>query len=124
VWVKAHRLSWEIHNGPIPEGGVICHHCDNPPCVNPAHLFMGTQKDNIADRQGKGRSRGGTDGNGLDYRGTANPNVKLSEEDVRAIEMAVRAGKRQEDVAAWFGVSHATVSNIFRHRSWKHLWQE
>jgi len=58
---SAHRVSWEIHNGPIPDSLSVLHRCDNPPCVRPEHLFLGTQKDNMQDRLAKGRYRG-TDG--------------------------------------------------------------
>lgn len=55
--ILAHRYSWELHNGLVPDGMVVCHHCDNPACVRPDHLFVGTQKDNIQDMLKKGRAR-------------------------------------------------------------------
>lgn len=112
--LRAHRVSWEMHNGPIPEGGgyhgtCVLHRCDNPRCVNPAHLFLGTNADNAADRNSKGRSKGGC------LRGEANPQAKLTEAqiaDIRASEDV------QHVIAARFGISQQHVSNVRRGGRW------
>src|SRR3954470_5960578 len=98
-WHLAHRLSWELHNGPIPGGLHVLHRCDNPPCVNPAHLFLGTQADNNRDRGRKGRN------GGHKIRGAANGRAKLSPTDVAAIRRAYGDGATQVALAARFGVS-------------------
>lgn len=119
---KAHRLSWEIHHGPIPEGKNVLHHCDNPPCVNPAHLYTGTQADNARDRAARGRGRETRPEN----RGEQSPVAKLTEVKVRAIIAALQEIPRrsQESIAQEFGVGQAHVSRIMHRRSWAHLWEE
>lgn len=112
---NAHRLSYELANGPIPAGQHVLHRCDNPPCVNPAHLFLGTHTDNMHDMDAKGRKS----------RGEATRRHKLTAEDVRAI----RAGFRQLTpyksncgrMAKQYGVTSMTVLNAALGRTWSHL---
>lgn len=111
--VGAHRASWEEVNGPIPNGLFVCHHCDNPPCINPAHLFLGTRKDNSDDRDAKGRN--------VNQRGESHPMAKLTARDIRAIRERVRAGERPQHV--WLGsyrhiVSYEHLCKIARGASW------
>lgn len=107
---KAHRLSWEIANGPIPAGLRACHACDNPPCCNPDHLFLGTQTENIADMDRKKRRR--------PAYGEANTNAKLTPEIIREI----RASRMfQKDIAALYGVTQSLVSAIKRRAIWTHV---
>ena len=108
----AHRMSWEIHFGPIPDGMLVCHRCDNPPCVNPAHLFLGTPKDNTRDMVGKGRQ--------IPSRlpGEKNGRARLLWDEVREIRECYRAGDTQRGLAARYGVEKTTIANIVNNRTW------
>lgn len=108
--VKAHRVSAQLAGMQI-DGMKVLHSCDNPPCVNPAHLRPGTMKENSADMVGRGRNQ----------RGSEKVEAKLTEADVQEIRRRVRAGEMQRLIAADFGVSQGTISDIKRGRSWRHL---
>lgn len=108
----AHRYSWEIHNGPIPEGMLVCHKCDNPPCVNPDHLFLGTILDNNIDKLEKGRHRWGN------MRGVEHGMSKLNDEKVKAIRKDERPDKV---IAKEYGVCRVTVQEIQARKTWKHV---
>lgn len=107
--VYAHRVSYEIHNGPIPDGLFVCHSCDNPACVNPAHLWLGTQAENMHDCQAKGRSA----------RKAARRNVPLTDAEVQAIRE--RSGERGSALAKEFGVSPSLISRIIHRTRWTHI---
>jgi hypothetical protein len=108
--LKAHRVSWELHRGPVPGSLCVLHACDNPRCVRPSHLFLGTQLENIADREAKGRNR--------PLQGSDNGYSKLTEADVRTIR-ASRA--TQEALAYLYGVAQTTISSIRRRKTWRHV---
>ena len=112
-WILAHRASWIFTNGPIPEGQLILHKCDNPPCVNPSHLFLGTHADNVADKMNKGRYYRGQAPKGID-----NPASKLTESQVTIIRASAMP---QEDLAYAFGVSQTTISRIQLRKNWSHI---
>lgn len=107
---STHRLAWELKHGPIPKGGVICHRCDTPACINVDHLFLGTHQDNVADMVAKGRSaRGDRVGRGR---------AKLSRDQV----LAIRTDERMHHVIAQdYGIRRESVGNIKRRLTWKHL---
>jgi hypothetical protein len=107
---RAHRVSYELHYGPIPESMEVLHRCDNPPCVNPDHLFLGTQKENGADMAKKRRST----------IGIKNPMAKVTEDTVRAIRR-LPSNLFDREIALMFHLSREQVGNIRRFRSWKYI---
>lgn len=106
----AHRVSWEMHNGAIPSGLHVLHRCDNRRCVNPSHLFLGTNADNMADKVAKGRHRSPT--------GQSNGQAKLSADDVTRIRFRYAEGESQLQIAKSVGVSQTLVSAIVRRKLW------
>lgn len=129
---SAHRIAWLLTKGPIPAGSRVLHHCDNPPCCNPVHLFIGSNADNMKDMASKGRARpyrGGVfgDRNGTRTkpesrpRGEAHPRAVLTESQVLELRRLHREGVRQIDLGRRFGLSRDVVSKIINRRSWKHL---
>jgi predicted XRE-type DNA-binding protein len=114
VKLLAHRLAWEMSNGrPIPAGLCVLHRCDNPKCVRPDHLFVGTQLDNIEDRDAKGRASGGS------LCGSANKSAKLSADQVDEIRMWCRTGFSQRSVAPIYGITQAQASRIVTGKLWR-----
>ena len=116
--VKAHRFAWTIEVGPIQEGKIICHHCDNPICVRPSHLFCGTHADNAADRVQKGRSRNGSREHSYLFKGELNPAAKLSLAEVLDLKSAWLSGAKISDLSVRFSVCRSQVRNIVFGRSW------
>lgn len=107
--VNAHRFSWEIHYGEIPEGLVVCHKCDVPFCVNPEHLFLGTQQDNLKDMFDKGRGK---------VRGEESGCNLLTEKEVIDIFLSRRSHK---DLAYIYDVGKSTVQCIKTGERWSWL---
>lgn len=115
----AHRYAWTLANGPIPDGLWVLHSCDNPPCCNPAHLFLGTQQDNVDDMCSKRRhwAHKGMSGN----RGTKNGRAKLNDADVHLIRHRFACGESQSRIALDYPVSRIKIGHIVRRESWSHL---
>lgn len=118
--VKAHRLSYELHTAAIPDGLKVCHQCDTPACVNPAHLFVGTQTENIADCHSKGR------GNTVPpppQRGIAHPRAKLTDAVVRDLRDRRARGERVNlsVEAPRLGVGISSLSRAINGLTWTHL---
>lgn len=109
--VRAHRFSWEFFNGPIPKGLCVLHSCDNPPCVNPLHLSVGTRAENNRDMRSKGRGFVPPP-----RRGEAYPMARLTAEDVRSIRAS---DERPSALASRYGVSPAHVTKIRKREAWR-----
>lgn len=112
---KAHRISYELANGPIPDGQDVLHSCDTPACVRPAHFFLGDQALNDADRDAKGRN----------VLGIKHPLHKLNDDDVRSIRSTYAkngiGGLSMPKLAATYGVDVALIHRIIHRKSWPHV---
>lgn len=138
--VAAHRYSYELAHGHIPEGVFVCHHCDTRNCVRPDHLFLGTPKDNTQDAVAKGRIAHG-DSHGTKTKpgsvargdshwtrtrpelkplGEAHAGAKVTEDDVRQIR-TMDASMSQEKIAIHFGISPQNIGRILRGETWRHI---
>ena len=112
----AHRAAWEFVHGPIPFGLFVCHHCDNPPCVRPDHLFLGTQNDNVQDAVSKGRMS----------RGESHHAAKLTEAAVREIRVAEVGWTQSRQslaraLAPRYGVTSFAVKAVLQRNRWRHI---
>lgn len=107
---KAHRVSYEIHVGPIPRGMVVRHKCDNPPCVNPAHLEIGTQSDNVSDAVERGRWR----------LGESSHRSKVTESQVLEIRELAKTTPLTV-LSSKFGLDESSLSRIVNRKTWRHI---
>ena len=119
-WVKgkrgkalAHRMSYRINRGQIPEGIFVCHHCDTPACVNPDHLFLGTPADNTRDMVKKGRC--------APCKGEATGSAKLREGDVRFVRELINRGKSYPRIARIYNVGTTCIGDIKTGKKWSHV---
>ncbi len=122
--VKVHRLAYETFVGAIPAGANVMHSCDQPSCINPAHLKLGTRRDNMRDCAAKGRhflQRNPSATPLPQHIGSDNALSKLTDAEVVAIRQLLSVGQSVSRVAGSFGVSDNCIRNIKRGKSWKHL---
>lgn len=109
----AHRLAWEFYNGPIPNGLLICHTCDNPPCCNPEHLVLGTNVENMLDMKNKGRAAKGSN------QGTS----IFTENDIKIMLTEIYNNQYQSmsEIAFYYECSVTIISNILQGKYWQHI---
>ena len=112
--IYAHRLSYLIHYGELPSDMEVCHTCDNPLCVKPSHLFLGTRKDNAIDMKKKDRH----------LNGSLNAKAKLTEEQVRQIHLLSSQGLSQGKLGKTFHVAQGTIFKILHGERWEHIYRE
>ena len=123
----AHRVAYQIHTGEIPDDLCVLHSCDNPPCVNPAHLSIGTQQDNMVQRSARGRTADGDRSGSRTHpesrpRGERNGNARLTERDVREILGWWATGDAtQRQLARVYGASDGQIHKIVHRKRWKHV---
>jgi hypothetical protein len=132
IWIdgkkeKAHRASYKLHYGEIPHNVLVCHKCDNKICVNPEHLFIGTQSDNMKDCSNKNRTafkkypyilrRKKT----KTTKGEQHHQAKLKEYQVIEIRNLFNSGIRLRDISAKYGINRKHIQDIVHFRSWKHV---
>ena len=110
---NAHRVTWAITFGPIPDGLQVLHHCDNPACVRPDHLFLGTQSDNVRDMVQKNRAN-------RPY-GPRHFRTALTEDQVRAMRAEWATGITQNQLARKYGISTSGIHGILHRRVWRHI---
>lgn len=115
--VLAHRFSYELCIGPIPAHMFVCHHCDNPPCVRPDHLFLGTHRDNMQDMARKRRYSGFCDPR-TRPRGERHGRAKFTPEEVALIRRLAAEGQTKKSLARQFGVSDTAIRYIVTGRNW------
>lgn len=123
---RSHRLAYYFTHGEDPGKLMVCHRCDNPPCCNPYHLFLGTHQDNVADRVLKGRTACGERNGSRKHpesisRGSARPLAKLTESKIVTIREQLCSGIPVKTLAAVFGVSQSVIYAIRKREIWKHV---
>lgn len=110
---RAHRLSYQMHKGDIPEGLCVCHSCDNRLCVNPDHLWLGTVQENSIDMVKKGRRH--------DNAGEKHGNCKINTEQAITIKSLLGEGVRMAEISKRIQIPYETIRNIKRGDTWKHI---
>jgi hypothetical protein len=111
--IKAHRYSYELHKGPIPEGMCCLHACDNRKCCNPDHLSIGTHKENMQDMINKNRQN--------KPKGSMHGRSKLTEDQVLSIKKRIASGEKQSNIAKEFGIANCQITYIKTGTTWAHV---